>query len=285
MEQRIEKQILDSNPVLEAFGNAKTVRNDNSSRFGKFIELQFNRRGAIDSARQVSHEELIHQFLFRIEQYLLEKSRLVRQSEQERNYHIFYYMLAGMSGEEKTRLGLTKPSDYQYLSQDNVNKALSNKCYGKGHGSCLFVQGHNDADEYHKLMDAMKTLGFKDVELRETFKLLAALLQIGNFEFEEAMIDNLDACHLIYNSGVKQVCALLEVIDDVLIKSITHRTLNMRGEAVTSPMNMNMARDVKDALVKGIYGRLFVWIVEKVNSTVNKTKGKIRGHLRSRDLS
>ena len=66
--------------------------------------------------------------------------------------------------------------------------------------------GHEDADEYHKLMEAMKTLGFKDVELRETFKLLAALLQIGNFEFEEAMIDNLDACHLIYNSGVKLGC-------------------------------------------------------------------------------
>ena len=99
---------------------------------------------------------------------------------------------------------------------------------------------------------------------------------MGNFEFEEAMIDNLDACHLIYNSGVKQVCALLEVIDDVLIKSITHRTLNMRGEAVTSPMNMLMARDVKDALVKGIYGRLFIWIVEKINATINKTKDGVR---------
>ena len=70
----------------------------------------------------------------------------------------------------------------------------------------ISVLGHEDADEYHKLMEAMKTLGFKDVELRETFKLLAALLQIGNFEFEEAMIDNLDACHLIYNSGVKLGC-------------------------------------------------------------------------------
>ena len=132
-------------------------------------------------------------------------------------------------------------------------------------------------------MEAMKTLGFKDVELRETFKLLAALLQIGNFEFQEAMIDNLDACHLIYNSGVKHVCALLEVIDDVLIKSITHRTLNMRGEAVTSPMNMRMARDVKDALVKGVYGRLFVWIVDKINTTICKSSDGGRQKKRQND--
>lgn len=114
----IENQVQESSFIMEAFGNARTSLNDNASRFGKYTDIHFNRRGCIESAR--------------VEQYLLEKSRLVWQPDDERNFHIFYCMLAGMGADEKTKLGLTKPSDYYYLTQDNLNKALSNKCFSRG---------------------------------------------------------------------------------------------------------------------------------------------------------
>lgn len=256
-----------ANPILEAFGNSKTILNDNSSRFGKYTDIFFNRRGTIEGCK--------------VEQFLLEKSRLVWQPEEERNFHIFYVILAGMPPEEKAKLGLTKPSDYYYLTQDNLNKAASNKCFSRGLGSCLQCNDRNDKNEYTSIIKAMNILNFSEVELREINKLLACILHIGNFEFEEALIDNLDSCHLIYNTGVKQVCALLDVNDDALIKAVTYRTLVMRGETVTSPMNIDQAMDVKDALVKGIYGRLFTWIVDKINSALMKSAKENVKNLRS----
>ena len=250
----IEKQVMEASNVLEMFGNARTFHNDNASRFGKYIEVFFNRRGAIEGAK--------------VEYYLLEKSRLVWQPEDERNFHIFYAMLIGMSSEDKSKLGLTKSSDYYYLTQDNLNKALSNKCFSKGLGSCLQCNGRNDRVDYNNILKSMKTLMFSEVEIKEIMKLLSAILHIGNFEFEEALIDNLDACHLIYNTGVKQVCQVLDVIDNSIIQALTYRTLKSRGETVKTPMNIDQAMDVKDALVKGIYGRLFQWIVGKINSAI-----------------
>uniref|UniRef100_A0A670ZDY7 Myosin VIIA n=1 Tax=Pseudonaja textilis TaxID=8673 RepID=A0A670ZDY7_PSETE len=171
----IEQQVLEANPILEAFGNAKTIRNDNSSRFGKYIDIHFNKRGAIEGAK--------------IEQYLLEKSRVCRQARDERNYHIFYCMLKGMSLEQKKVLGLRKAMDYNYLSM----------------GNCITCDGRDDSKEYSNIRAAMKVLMFTDTE---------------NWE----------------------ICKLLEFYHRLVTFSLFQSV--------------------------GIYGRLFVWIVEKINAAI-----------------
>uniref|UniRef100_A0A674DQ99 Myosin VIIAa n=1 Tax=Salmo trutta TaxID=8032 RepID=A0A674DQ99_SALTR len=206
----IEQQVLEANPILEAFGNAKTIRNDNSSRFGKYIDIHFNKRGAIEGAK--------------IEQYLLEKSRVCRQARDERNYHIFYCMLKGMPSDQKKKLGLGKATDYSYLAI----------------GKCTVCDGRDDMKEYSNIQSAMKVLMFSDTENWMISKLLASILHMGNLRYED------------------------------LMNCLTSRTLITRGETVSTPLSIEQALDVRDAFVKGIYGRLFVWIVEKINAAIYK---------------
>ncbi|XP_054868502.1 myosin VIIAa isoform X1 [Amphiprion ocellaris] len=236
----IEQQVLEANPILEAFGNAKTIRNDNSSRFGKYIDIHFNKRGAIEGAK--------------IEQYLLEKSRVCRQAYDERNYHIFYCMLKGMTVEEKKKLELSKATDYTYLTI----------------GNCTVCDGRDDMKEYSNIRSAMKVLMFTDKENWEISKLLAAILHMGNLRYEARTYDNLDACEVVHSAHLTTAATLLEVDGKDLMNCLTSRTLITRGETVSTPLSMEQALDVRDAFVKGIYGRLFVWIVEKINAAIYK---------------
>ncbi|MEQ2273961.1 Unconventional myosin-VIIa, partial [Xenotaenia resolanae] len=243
-----------------AFGNAKTIRNDNSSRFGKYIDIHFNKRGAIEGAK--------------IEQYLLEKSRVCRQvwlqdnfnalqallypasmkAYDERNYHIFYCMLKGMTVDEKKKLGLSKATDYTYLTI----------------GKCTVCDGRDDLKEYSNIRSAMKVLMFTEKENWEITKLLAAILHMGNLRYEARTYDNLDACEVVRCTHLTTAATLLEVDCKDLMNCLTSRTLITRGETVSTPLSMEQALDVRDAFVKGIYGRLFVWIVEKINAAIYK---------------
>ncbi|XP_014907477.1 unconventional myosin-VIIa-like isoform X4 [Poecilia latipinna] len=236
----IEQQVLEANPILEAFGNAKTIRNDNSSRFGKYIDIHFNKRGAIEGAK--------------IEQYLLEKSRVCRQAYDERNYHIFYCMLKGMTADEKKKLGLSKATDYTYLTI----------------GKCTVCDGRDDLKEYSNIQSAMKVLMFTEKENWEISKLLAAILHMGNLRYEARTYDNLDACEVVRCPHLTTAATLLEVDCKDLMNCLTSRTLITRGETVSTPLSMDQALDVRVAFVKGIYGRLFVWIVEKINAAIYK---------------
>uniref|UniRef100_A0AAY5L2T6 Myosin VIIAa n=1 Tax=Esox lucius TaxID=8010 RepID=A0AAY5L2T6_ESOLU len=236
----IEQQVLEANPILEAFGNAKTIRNDNSSRFGKYIDIHFNKRGAIEGAK--------------IEQYLLEKSRVCRQAQDERNYHIFYCMLRGMPSDQKMKLGLGKATDYSYLTI----------------GKCTVCDGRDDLKEYSNIQSAMKVLMFSDTENWMISKLLASILHMGNLRYEARTYDNLDACEVVRSVHLTTAATLLEVDGKDLMNCLTSRTLITRGETVSTPLSIEQALDVRDAFVKGIYGRLFVWIVEKINAAIYK---------------
>uniref|UniRef100_A0A3Q1IFF7 Uncharacterized protein n=1 Tax=Anabas testudineus TaxID=64144 RepID=A0A3Q1IFF7_ANATE len=221
----IEQQILEANPILEAFGNAKTIRNDNSSRFGKYIDINFTNGGAIEGAR--------------IEQYLLEKSRVCRQAPEERNYHIFYYMLMGMPAEQKKILSLGNSAEYNYLTM----------------GNCTSCEGRDDVKEYAHFRSALKILMFTENDSWEISKLLAAILHLGNVDFEGK------------NSTVQWK---MHVDPKALQKSLIQRSFMTARESVTRSLTCAQAVDGKDAFVKAIYGRLFIWVVDKINAAIYK---------------
>ncbi|XP_025423570.1 myosin-VIIa [Sipha flava] len=250
----IEQQILEANPILEAFGNAKTIRNDNSSRFGKYIDIHFNQNGVIEGAK--------------IEQYLLEKSRIVSQSLDERNYHIFYCVLAGLSTEDKEKLELSDASQYKYLTG----------------GGSITCEGRDDSAEFSDIRSAMKVLLFSDQEIWEVLKLLAALLHIGNIKYKAAIIDNLDATEIPERTNVTRVANLVGVPVQSLIDALTRKTIFAHGETVISTLSREQSVDVRDAFVKGIYGRLFVHIVSKINNAIYKPKSTKRSAIGVLDI-
>ncbi|XP_029988616.1 unconventional myosin-VIIa [Sphaeramia orbicularis] len=240
----IEQQILEANPILEAFGNAKTIRNDNSSRFGKYIDIYFTKGGAIEGAR--------------IEQYLLEKSRVCRQAPEERNYHIFYYMVMGMSAEQKKILSLGNAAEYHYLTM----------------GNCTSCEGRDDVKEYAHFRSALKILMFTENDTWEICKLLAAILHMGNVDFEGTIIRNLEGCEIHKSPNFNMASQLLEVDPKALETSLTQRSFMTNREIVTKPLTSAQAVDGRDAFVKAIYGRLFIWVVDKVNAAIYKSLSK-----------
>ncbi|XP_010567855.1 PREDICTED: unconventional myosin-X-like [Haliaeetus leucocephalus] len=232
----VEEAILESSPILEAFGNAKTVYNNNSSRFGKFIQLHFSQHGHIQGGR--------------VTDYLLEKNRVVHQNPGERNYHIFYALLAGVSGEQKESLSLSEPETYRYLNQSG----------------CVTDENLNDVEMFSKVMTAMKVVDFSTEEIRDIFKLLSGTLHLGNIEFMTA--------------GGAQVTtkAVLNIASDLLgldafqlSEVLTQRSMILRGEEISSPLTVEQAADSRDSLSMALYSQCFSWLISKINT---KIKGK-----------
>lgn len=240
----IEQQVLDSNPIMEAFGNARTIRNDNSSRFGKYIDIFFNDNGSIEGAK--------------IEHYLLEKSRIVSCSKGERNYHIFYAMLAGLTREERKKLELEDASKYSYLTSGGIIKC----------------DNRNDSNEFMSIRSAMSVLSFTQDEFWEIMKLLASILHLGNLKYKATVIQNMDASEISDNVNMTRIASFLGVQRNALNDALLQKTIFAHGERVITSLSKEQAIEARDAFVKAIYGKIFDMIVEKINKTIYKTLKK-----------
>ncbi|VIO88002.1 Uncharacterized protein BM_BM5723 [Brugia malayi] len=235
----IEQQVLEANPIIEAFGNAKTTRNDNSSRFGRNIELYFSSNGAIEGAR--------------FEHYLLEKSRVVSQASDERNYHIFYCLLAGLTASEKQELFLSDASDYYYLNQ----------------GDAVGVESRNDSADLVEIRSSMKVLMFKDSEIWSIFKILAAILHAGNIKYIVKSVDNVESVEIRDTFEIEKVAKLLSINKELLVNALISRSVMIGVERIVSYLTAEETVNVRDIFVKAVYHRLFLHILEKINETIN----------------
>ncbi|XP_075875447.1 unconventional myosin-IXAb-like isoform X4 [Nelusetta ayraudi] len=255
----VEQTILGAGPVLEAFGNAKTAHNNNSSRFGKFIQVNYQESGTVRGAY--------------VEKYLLEKSRLVYQEHNERNYHVFYYLLAGASEEERKSFHLLKPEEYHYLNQmtKKVHKLHWDNYYESDLQDCFTVEGEDLKHDFERLQLAMEMVGFLPNTRKQIFSLLSAILHLGNIRYKKKTYrdDSIDICN---PEVLPIVSELLEVKEEMLLEALTTRKTMTVGERLIVPYKLAEAGTVRDSMAKSLYSALFDWIVFRTNHALLNNK-------------
>ncbi|KAG8532004.1 uncharacterized protein KY384_003640 [Bacidia gigantensis] len=230
-----EEQILATNPVMEAFGNAKTTRNDNSSRFGKYIEILFDNKTEIIGAR--------------IRTYLLERSRLVFQPLKERNYHIFHQLVAGATDAERQHWGLLPVEHFDYLNQ----------------GGAPVIEGFDDKTEFDATRKSLSTIGVTEDRQAQIFALLSALLHLGNVKITATRTDSVLSSS---ESSLVKACQMLGVAAEDFSKWTVKKQLITRGERIMSNLTQQQALVVRDSVAKFIYSSLFDWLVDSINSSL-----------------
>ncbi|XP_025062214.1 myosin-11 isoform X3 [Alligator sinensis] len=235
----LEKQLLQANPILEAFGNAKTVKNDNSSRFGKFIRINFDVTGYIVGAN--------------IETYLLEKSRAIRQARDERTFHIFYYLLAGASEQMKSELLLEGFNNYTFLSNGYVP-----------------IPSQQDDEMFQETLEAMAIMGFNEEEQTAMLKVVSSVLQLGNIVFKKER--NTDQASMPDNTAAQKVCHLMGINVTDFTRAILTPRIKVGRDVVQKAQTKEQADFAVEALAKAKYERLFHWILARVNKALDKTR-------------
>ena len=237
----VEKQVLDSNPLLEAFGNAKTVKNNNSSRFGKFIQVSFTEHGKILSAM--------------IYNYLLEKSRVVNIQKDERNYHIFYQLLLGANEQEREKYRIKDLDYYDYLSS-----------------GCFDIADTDDVENFKETKDCMKKLLFTDNEIEFVFNIIMGILYLGNVSFIEVSEHN-TLCSKIdeeKEEDFENAAYFLGVTKETLSGILTTKKLQdqLSKQVITKYLSVEKAYNCRDAISKALYAKMFDYIVGKVNKAI-----------------
>ncbi len=241
-------KILQSNPILEAFGNAATLRNDNSSRFGKFIQLHFNMRGVVVGGS--------------IQTYLLEKVRLPVQQRGQRNFHVFYQMSEGASAEDKARWSLGSARDFCYTNQ----------------GENFTLRHVDDALEYNRLRTALNVLKFPPDQQSDLFSIMAGILHLGEVRFKpdrDGEGSEHDADFGSSQTGLAMASSLLGVSASALLKCVTVRNILAMNETYEKRLNAQQASDARDALAKYVYSKVFNWIVETINLSIDTSDSKL----------
>ncbi|XP_030048618.1 myosin-IIIa [Microcaecilia unicolor] len=236
---QLEQQILQVNPLLEAFGNAQTVINDNSSRFGKYIQLRFS-----DSTVKGA----------KINEYLLEKSRVSHQDHGERNFHIFYYMFAGMSVADKEMFGILEPVLYRYINQTYGDEAQA--AYWK--------------EKYQGVCNSMDMVGFEEQEQVDMQTILAGILSLGNVVFEPQETGGVTVA-LCSHGWLKAVAGQFGVEEEELLNCLVRTVSVTRGESIQRLHTQQQAEDARDSIARMVYGRVFGWIVRKINELLAHT--------------